>query len=104
MKTASLASVKTKLASLVDKCEREGPVIITRNDKPVAVLLAAPADEDELDRLVLSHSPQFKAMLKRSQKSFDEGKDLSEEEFWTAVEKRAQERKKKATGNRVAKR
>ncbi len=37
MKIAPLADVKAKLSAYVDTSEKEGPVIITRNGKPVAV-------------------------------------------------------------------
>jgi len=40
MKIASLANVKARLSAYVDKAASEGPVIITRNGKPAAVLLA----------------------------------------------------------------
>ena len=42
------------------KDSQEGPVVVTRNGKAVAVLLAV-TDEDELERLVLAHSPKFQA-------------------------------------------
>ena len=40
MKIVPLADAKAKLSAYVDECASEGPVIITRNGKPVAVLLA----------------------------------------------------------------
>ena len=43
----------------------EGPVVVTRNGKVVAVLLAV-TDDDELERLVLAHSPKFQALLDKS--------------------------------------
>ena len=53
MRIASLADVKAKLSAYVHTSEKEGPVIITRNGKAVAVLIA-PKDEDDLERLVLA--------------------------------------------------
>jgi prevent-host-death family protein len=55
MKIAALADVKAHLSAYVDECENEGPVIITRNGKAAAVLLA-PKDNDDLERLMLAHS------------------------------------------------
>lgn len=49
MKMAALADVKAHLSAYVDECEKEGPVIITRNGKAAAVLLA-PKDDDDLER------------------------------------------------------
>ena len=40
------------------KASTEGPVVVTRNGKAVAVLLAV-TDDDELERLLLAHSPKF---------------------------------------------
>ena len=53
MKIAALADVKAHLSAYVDECENEGPVIITRNGKAAAVLLA-PKDSDDLERLMLA--------------------------------------------------
>src|SRR5207302_5172871 len=61
MKIASVADVKARLSAFLKESE-EGPVIITRNGKAVAVLLAV-TDDDELERLVLAHSPKFRAIL-----------------------------------------
>jgi prevent-host-death family protein len=51
MRIASLADVKARLSAYVEQCETEGPVVITRNGKAVAVLLA-PADDDNLEGLL----------------------------------------------------
>ena len=61
MKIASVADVKAKLSAYLKQSE-EGPVIVTRNGKAVTVLLAV-TDDDELERLVLAHSPRFQAIL-----------------------------------------
>lgn len=87
----ALADAKARLSAYVDECTTEGPVIITRNGKPVAVLLA-PADEEDLDRLMLARSPRFQALLNKSRRSIAAGKGLSRDEFWKAV--RGRRRKK----------
>ena len=87
MKIASLADVKTHLSAYVDKCITEGPIVITRNGKPAAVLIA-PVDDEDLEDLVLVRSPHFQAVLKKSRRSLKEGKGLTEEEFWSAVKRR----------------
>ena len=87
MKTVTLTDAKSRLSSYVDQCMTEGPVIITRNGKPVAVLLA-PTDEDDLDRLMLARSPRFQALLDKSRQSIASGKGLSRDEFWRAIRHR----------------
>jgi prevent-host-death family protein len=102
MKIAPLADVKARLSAYLDQCGTEGPVVITRNGKPVAVLVV-PRDDDDLERLVLGRSPQFQALLDRSRRSIKEGKGLSEKDFWGAVRKRAQQRKATAAKDRRTK-
>src|SRR4051794_9611698 len=83
MKIASIADVKARLSAYV-KESREGPVIVTRNGKPVAVLLAV-TDEDELERLVLAHSPKFQALLEKSNRQIDETGGIPHDVFWSEV-------------------
>ncbi len=87
MRIAPLADVKARLSAYVDECGADGPIVITRNGKAVAVLLV-PNDDDDLERLLLERSPRFQAMLNRSRRSIKEGEGLSEEDFWKAVRKR----------------
>lgn len=87
MRIASLADVKARLSAYVDQVEAEGPVVITRNGKAVAVLLA-PRDDDELERLILAHSPQLRAILDQSRASLRSGQGLRPQAFWKAVAQR----------------
>ena len=103
MNIASVADVKARLSAYLDECAMHGPIVITRNGKPVAVLLA-PYDDDDLERLMLGRSRHFQALLDSSRQSIKEGKGLSETAFWEAVRKRAQERKAAAAKGRRTKR
>lgn len=87
MRIVSLADAKTHLSAYVDQCISEGPIVITRNGKPAVVMVAPKGDED-LEHLVLSRSPRFRAILEESRRSIAEGRGMSEEEFWTAVDRR----------------
>ena len=84
MKIASLAEVKSKFSTFLKEAKESGPVIVTRNGKAVAVILA-PVDDDDLERLVLSRSPRFQALLKESRESIGAGEGISHEEFWNTV-------------------
>ncbi|MBI4470164.1 MAG: type II toxin-antitoxin system Phd/YefM family antitoxin [Acidobacteria bacterium] len=68
----------------MEQCEAEGPIVITRNGKAVAVLLA-PVDDDDLESLLLARSPRFQALLDKSRGSIRAGKGLSPSDFWKAV-------------------
>ena len=68
MKIAPPAEVKPRLNAYVDHVAKEYPVVITRNRKPVALLLPL-RDSENLDHLVLAHSPRFQALLDGSRAS-----------------------------------
>ena len=61
MKIVPVAEVKTHLSSYLDETA-DGPVIITKNGRAVAALVAVTNDE-ELERLVLAHSPRLRQLL-----------------------------------------
>ncbi len=98
MRIASLADVKAKLSAYVDECQTEGPIVITRNGKPVAVLLA-PQDNDDLERLLLARNPRFQALMAQAEESIKAGKTLSSDEFWRLAYQRADAR---AAGQQAA--
>jgi len=89
MRIAPLADVKARLSAYVEQAQTEGPIIITRNGKAVAVLLA-PVDDDDLENLILARSPRFQAVLDQSRQSIKAGKGLSRNDFWQAVAVRSQ--------------
>jgi len=84
MKIASVADVKARFSTYLRETQ-EGPVIVTRNGKAVAVLLAV-TDEDELERLVLAHSPKFQALLNKSRRQIEETGGIPHDVFWREVE------------------
>jgi len=87
MRIAPLADVKARLSAYLDEAEAKGPIVITRNGKAVAVLLA-PVDDDDLERLLVARSPRFQALLSKSRQSIQSGKGLSRNDFWKAVKQR----------------
>ena len=87
MKIAPLADVKAHLSAYVVECATEGPVVITRNGKVAAILLA-PKDEEDLERLILAHSRRFQALLEKSRRSIKAGKSVSHNKFWKTVTQR----------------
>jgi prevent-host-death family protein len=91
MRIAPLADVKARLSAYVEQCETDGPVVITRNGRAVAILLA-PVDDDDLEGLLLARSPRFQSLLARSRQSIKSGKGLSREDFWKAVAERGQDK------------
>lgn len=84
MKIASVAEIKSQFSAFL-KATEGGPVVVTRNGRPVAVIVGV-QDEDEIERLLMAYSPHLRAILDRSRQQFREGKWLSEEEFWSQFE------------------
>ena len=84
MKIASIADVKAQLSSYVKESE-EGPVIITRHGRPVAVLLPV-IDEDELERLILAYTPRFRQLIEDAEQRIAETGGIKHEDFWQMVE------------------
>ena len=98
MKVASVADVKAHFSAFL-KASEQGPVIVTRKGKPVAVLLAA-GDEEELERLVMAHSPKLQAILEAARQRFRAGAGIPHETFWQEVETENASRSKKRNGLR----
>ncbi len=89
MKIASVADIKARLSAYL-KVSQEGPVVVTRNGKAVAVLLAV-ADEDELERLLLAHSRKFQALLAASRRQIEQKGGVAHDQFWREVESESRE-------------
>src|SRR5881275_413494 len=89
MKIASVAAIKARLSAYLRESQ-EGPVVVTRNGKAVAVLLAV-TDEDELERLILAHSPKFQALLDKSRHQIEETGGIPHDVFWREVEAESRE-------------
>ncbi len=84
MKIAPVADIKARFSAYL-KASQEGPVIVTRNGKPVAVLLAM-EDEEELERLILAYSPKFQNLLRSAEQQILEGKGISHQDIWGEIE------------------
>jgi prevent-host-death family protein len=84
MKIAPVADVKTHFSTYLEQCQ-EGPVIVTKNGRPVAVLNAA-SEDGELERLVLAHTPRFRHLLDAAEQRIQQGKGVKHEDFWMAFD------------------
>ena len=84
MKIASVADVKAKLSGYI-KASETGPIVITKNGKPVALLLAV-HDEDEIERMALAYSPKFQSIVQTAEKQIRTGKGIRHEGFWREIE------------------
>ena len=84
MTIAPVAKVKAQFSAYI-KAFSDGPVIVTRHGKPVAVLLSV-TDEEELERLVLAYTPRFQTMLENAREQVRQEQGIEHDEFWQEVE------------------
>jgi len=65
VKTESLREVKNNLSRVIEGLRRTGPVLITKNGRTRAVLIAVGPDTD-LESLLLSQSERLWELIERS--------------------------------------
>jgi len=88
MRIAPIAEIKAHLSAYVKESEK-GAVIVTKNGKPVAVLLGV-TDEEEIERLVMAYSPKLQAVLARGRQQIQETGGIAHEDFWHEMESEAE--------------
>ena len=86
MNIASVADVKSHFSDYLRKCA-ERPVIVTKNGRPAAVLLSV-TNEDELERIILAHTPKFMAALDEAFGRIKEKGGVKHGAFWRKANKR----------------
>jgi prevent-host-death family protein len=84
VKVASVTEIGADFAAFL-KASEQGPVVVTRNGKPVAVLLRT-AGADDLERLLMGHSPKLQSILEAARQRFRAGGGIPHETFWKEVE------------------
>lgn len=86
MKIVPATEVRDHFSNYLDEC-KEGPVIVTQKDRPVAVLVSVP-EEDELERLVLAHTPRFRRLLDAAERRIRRTGGIKHKDFWKAFQVR----------------
>lgn len=64
MKIAPLAEVKDRFSAYIDESS-DSPVVVTRNGRPVALIVGI-SDDDDLDSLLLAYNPRFVQLLEEA--------------------------------------
>jgi prevent-host-death family protein len=85
MRIVPVAEVKARFSAYLRASQEEGPIVVTKNGRPVAMLVAV-SNEDELERLILAHSPKLRAILDAAEQRIQEGEGIAHEDFWREVE------------------
>jgi prevent-host-death family protein len=84
MKIAPVTEIKAHLSAYLNETKK-GPIVVTKNGKPVAVILGV-TDEEEIERLVLAYSPKFQAILARGRQQIQKTGGIEHKDFWQEVE------------------
>jgi prevent-host-death family protein len=84
VRVASQSEVAADFAEFV-KAAKSGPVVVTSKGRPIAVLLGA-EDEEDLERLLMGHSPKLQSILEAARKRFRARRGIPHETFWRQVE------------------
>jgi prevent-host-death family protein len=84
MKIASVAEIKSHFSAFL-KATATGPVVVTKNGRPVAVIVGV-QDDDEVERLLMAYSPRLQAIVEESRKQIRDGDVLTHDEVWAEVE------------------
>jgi prevent-host-death family protein len=84
MKRISVSDIKTHFSTYLKECKK-GPVVVTRNGRPAAVLLSV-EDEDELERLAMAYSPKLQKILTLARQQIKEHAGIPHVDFWKAAE------------------
>ena len=100
MKTATAAKIAAQFNEFLADSQ-DGPILVTRNGKPVAMLLAV-QDKKEAEQLAASHSRSLRSVFEESQKRIEEEGTIPHDQFWRQVEKsRKAKRPPRAHRNRA---
>jgi prevent-host-death family protein len=78
MKTVDMADAAASLSDFVREALLE-PIVVTQNGKPVAALTAIDAPTD-LENLIVSSDPGFRALIERSRALYPPGTGVSTNE------------------------
>jgi prevent-host-death family protein len=84
MNIAPIADVKARFSAYVEKT-RQGPVVVTKNGRAVAVILRV-QDDDDLERILLANSPKLRKILDAAEKRIQASGRVSHEDTWNTIE------------------
>ncbi|GFP35667.1 hypothetical protein HKBW3S43_01456 [Candidatus Hakubella thermalkaliphila] len=71
-------------SKVLEQCQA-GPVIVTKNGRPVAVLVSI-LEDDELERFVLAHTPRFRHLLDDAEQRIQKTGGVKHQDFWRVVD------------------
>jgi prevent-host-death family protein len=83
VRTASAAKIAAQFDEYLE-ASRDQPVLITRNGKPVAVLLAV-HDKAQAEQLAVRRSRSLRSIFEAAHEQLQRGGGIPHDEFWRQV-------------------
>lgn len=83
MKTASATKVAAQFDDYLE-ASQEQPVLVTRNGKPVAVLVAV-RNKAEAEKLTASPARSLRSIFQEAHEQIEQGSGIPHDEFWKQV-------------------
>jgi prevent-host-death family protein len=99
VKTVSAAKVAAQFNDYLE-ATREQPVLITRNGKPVAVLVAV-QNKDEAERLAVGRPRSLRSIFEEAHEQLDKGGGIPHDQFWREVEQSRRAQRPPSRGKRT---
>jgi prevent-host-death family protein len=84
MRTASAAKIAAQFDDYLET-SREQPVLITRNGKPIALLLAV-QDRADAERLAAGRARPLRSIFAEAHEQIQKGGGIPHDQFWREVE------------------
>lgn len=95
MKTVSAAKIAAQFNDYLE-ASREQPVLVTRNGKPVAVLLAV-QNQAEAEQLARGRVRSLQSILQEAHEQIEQGRAIPHDQFWREIEQ-SRRAKQQASG------
>ncbi|HZT80807.1 MAG TPA: type II toxin-antitoxin system prevent-host-death family antitoxin [Gemmataceae bacterium] len=92
MKTVSAARIAAQFNDYLE-ASRKQPVLVTRNGKPVAVLVAV-QDQAEAEELARSRVRSLRSVLQEASEQIERGGGIPHDQFWGELEQSRTAKKK----------
>ena len=80
----AFADVKARFSTYIKKSQ-DAPVVVTKNGKPVAIMLGI-SDEDDLEHLMLATSLKFQVLLQQAERRIQETGGISHDAVWAQLD------------------
>ena len=97
MKTASAAKIAARFNEYLE-ASRQQPVLITRNGKPVAVLLAV-QDKAEAEQLASGRLRSLRSIFEEAHEQLEKEGGIPHDQFWREVEQSRRAKRPTKKGN-----